>query len=52
VDPEYAVGLRTNGIAILLVLIYFIMKRYRAARIERVAEHVAERAALEGRTNG
>ena len=49
VDPEYAVGLRTNGIAILLVLIYFIMKRYRAARVERMAEHLAERAALEGR---
>jgi heme exporter protein C len=49
VDPEYVVGLRTNGIAILLVLIYFIAKRYRAARIERMAEHMSERVALEGR---
>src|SRR6186713_970480 len=49
VDPEYVVGLRSNGIAVLLVLIYFIVKRYRAARTERLAEHLAERAALEGR---
>lgn len=49
VDPEYVTGLRSNGIAVLLVLIYFIMKRYRAARMERLAEHLAERAALEGR---
>jgi heme exporter protein C len=49
VDPEYVVGLRTNGIAVLLVLIYFIAKRYRAAKTERMAEHLAERAALEGR---
>jgi hypothetical protein len=48
VDPEYVVGLRTNGIAILLVLIYFIIKRYRAARMERAAEHLAQRAALGG----
>jgi heme exporter protein C len=48
VDPEYVVGLRTNGVAILLVLIYFITKRYRAARMERAAEHLAERAALGG----
>jgi heme exporter protein C len=52
VYPEYVLGLRTNGIAILLVLIYFIAKRYRAAKMERMAEHIAERAALEGRTNG
>jgi heme exporter protein C len=49
VDPEYVIGLRTNGIAVLLVLIYFIAKRYRAARMERLAEHLVERAALEGR---
>ena len=48
VDPEYVVGLRSNGIAVLLVLIYFIVKRYRAARMERLAEHLAERAALGG----
>ncbi len=48
VDPEFVVGLRTNGIAILLVLIYFIVKRYRAARMERAAEHLEQRAALGG----
>jgi len=40
--------LRTNGIAVLLVLIYFIVKRYRAARMERAAEHLEQRAALGG----
>ena len=49
VDPEYVIGLRTNGIALLLLLIYFIMKRYQAAQTERAAEHIAERFALEGR---
>jgi heme exporter protein C len=49
VDPEYVLGLRSNGIAVLLVLIYFIMKRYRAAGMERLAEQLAERAALGGR---
>ena len=49
VDPEYVVGLRTNGIALALLLVYFIMKRYQAAKTERAAEHLAERAALEGR---
>ena len=48
IDPEYVIGLRTNGIAILLVLIYFIIKRYRAARMERAAEHLVQRAALGG----
>ena len=36
-------------IAVLLLLIYFIVKRYRAARMERLSEHLAESAALEGR---
>lgn len=48
VDPEYVIGLRTNGIAVAMVLVYFIVKRYRAARLERAAEHMAERAALGG----
>ena len=46
VDPRYVLGLRANAIAFLLVLIYFIVKRYRAAMLERAAEHVAEREAL------
>ena len=48
VEPEYALGLRTNGIAVLLVLIYFIVKRYRAARLERAAEHLEQQSALGG----
>ncbi len=46
VDPRYVRGLRANAIAFLLVLVYFILKRYRAAQLERAAEHLAERAAL------
>lgn len=49
VDPEYVIGLRTNAIALALLLVYFIMKRYKAAQTERAAEYLAERAALEGR---
>jgi heme exporter protein C len=49
VDPEYAFGLQTNAIALALLLVYFIMKRYQAAKTERAAEHLAERFALEGR---
>jgi heme exporter protein C len=48
VDPEYALGLRLNAIAFLLVLTYFILKRYRVAQTERAAEHLAERRALGG----
>ena len=46
VAPEYVIGLRANGIAFLLMLVYFILKRYRAAQLERAAEHLAERHAL------
>ncbi len=46
VDPRYVQGLRANAIAFLLVLAYFILKRYRAAQLERAAEHLAERTAL------
>jgi heme exporter protein C len=46
IDPRYVVGLRLNAIAVLMVLIYFIVQRYRAAQIERAAEHLAERVAL------
>ena len=48
VDPQYALGLRLNAIAFLLALVYFILKRYRAAQTERAAEHLAERVALGG----
>ena len=48
-DPAYTMGLRLNAIAFLLVLIYFIRKRYEIARVERAIEHVAEATALGGR---
>jgi heme exporter protein C len=46
VDAIYVVGLRLNDIAILLVMSYFILKRYQAAKIARRAELLQERAAL------
>jgi heme exporter protein C len=48
-DPAYSMGLRLNGIAFLLVMIYFIRKRYEIARLERAIEHAAEAAAMGGR---
>jgi heme exporter protein C len=49
IDPAYTMGLRLNAIALLLVTIYFIRKRYEIARLERAAEHLAEAAAMGGR---
>jgi heme exporter protein C len=48
-DPAYTMGLRLNAIALLLVMIYFIRKRYEIARLERSVEHMAEAAAMGGR---
>ena len=48
-DPAYTLGLRLNAIALLLVTIYFIRKRYEIARLERATEHAAEAAAMGGR---
>ena len=48
-DPAYTMGLRINAIAFLLVMIYFIRKRYEIARLERSVEHMAEAAAMGGR---
>jgi heme exporter protein C len=45
-DPAYTLGLRLNAIALLLVTIYFIRKRYEIARLERAVEHMAEAAAM------
>jgi heme exporter protein C len=36
--PAYAWGLRLNAIAFLLVFVYFVGRRYYAARVERAAE--------------
>ena len=47
-DPAYTMGLRINAIAFLLVMIYFIIKRYEIARTERAVEHAARAAALGG----
>jgi heme exporter protein C len=48
-DPAYTMGLRLNAIALLLVMIYFIRKRYEIARLERAVEHMAESAAMGGK---
>ncbi|HEU4996660.1 MAG TPA: cytochrome c biogenesis protein CcsA [Gemmatimonadaceae bacterium] len=45
-DPAYTMGLRLNAIALLLVMIYLIRKRYEIARLERAIEHMAEAAAM------
>ena len=45
-DPSYVVGLRTNAIAFLLIMIYFIRRRYEVARLRRATELVAEAVAL------
>ena len=47
-DSAYTLGLRLNAIAFLLVLIWFIRKRYEIARLERGIEHAAEATAMGG----
>jgi heme exporter protein C len=47
-DPAYTMGLRLNAIALLVVMIYFIRRRYEIARLERAVEHMAEVAAMGG----
>jgi len=47
-DPAYTMGLRLNAIALLIVMIYFIRKRYEIARLERSVEHMAQEAAMRG----
>jgi heme exporter protein C len=46
VDPIYAWGLRLNAIAVLLLMTYFIARRYEIARAERQQEHRREALAL------
>ena len=48
-DPAFTLGLRLNAIAMLLVLIYFIRRRYEIARTERAVEHLAEAAVMGGK---
>jgi heme exporter protein C len=51
VDPAYALGLRANGIAFLLVAMYLIWRRYQAATVERDTERRLEDAALLDRSD-
>ena len=46
VEPAYAWGLRLNAIAVLLLLIYFIAKRYEIAHLERLLEERRDQEAL------
>jgi heme exporter protein C len=46
VDSAYALGLRANGIAFALLLIYFVRRRYVTAIAERAAERRRDDAAL------
>lgn len=46
VDPAYALGLRLNALAMIVVLAHLVIERYRAARIERAVERALEERAL------
>ena len=46
VDPAYALGLRANGIAFALLLIYLVRRRYQTAIAERDAERRRDDDAL------
>lgn len=50
-SPEYLRGLLLNLAAFTLLMIWFIWRRYEAARYERAAEHAAQAAALGGQPN-
>lgn len=50
VDPAYALGLRANGIAFVLLLVYFVRRRYQTAIVERDVERRRDDAALVDRT--
>lgn len=47
-DPAYTMGLRLNALAMLLVMIYLVRRRYEIARLDRAAEHAAQAAAMGG----
>jgi heme exporter protein C len=48
VDPHYVIGLRSNAIAFLLLLIFFIARRYQLSRVEVALAAAAESRALYG----
>lgn len=47
-SPEYLRGLLLNVAAFTLLTVWFIHRRYEAARFERAAEHASQAAALGG----
>jgi len=47
VDTAYAWGLRLNAIAFLLIFVYFVVRRYHAASVERAAERRLEEVSLQ-----
>lgn len=48
VDPRYVIGLRTNAIAVLILLIYFIGRRYHVSRLAQAIDALEEQRALRG----
>ena len=48
VDPWYVINLRLGSFAFLFLMIYFIRRRYEAARLVRAAEMASQEAALGG----
>ena len=51
VDPAYALGLRANAIAFVLLLVYLVRRRYQTAIAERDAERRRDDAALVDRSD-
>jgi heme exporter protein C len=51
VDPAYALGLRANAIAFVLLLIYLVRRRYQAMVAEREVERRREETALLDRSD-
>ena len=48
VDPHYVIGLRTNAIAFLLLLIFFIGRRYHLSRVSGAIALAVEKRSLFG----
>lgn len=47
-DQSYALGLRVNAVAFLLISLYFLLRRYHGARLEAAAAARLEEEALTG----
>jgi heme exporter protein C len=48
VDPHYVIGLRTNAIAFLLLLIFFVGRRYHLSRVSGAIALAVEKRSLYG----